>query len=418
MALSEDQVIIIGAGPYGLAAAAHLRAAKVDTRVLGSPLQFWKNNMPAGMFLRSNWDASHISDPEARLTLDRYHEAHGTASERPIPLDRFIDYGLWFQQQVAPDLDQRQVVQIGRMNSRFRILLSDGAILRARRVVVAAGIAPFAYRPSTFAYLPPELASHSADHRDLSRFAGREVIVVGGGQSAIESAALLHEAGAQVEIVARASNIRWLHRRNLMRHPMNPLRNLFFPPTDVGPPGLNQIVARPDWFRRFPLGLQLRIAARSIPPAAAAWLRSRVEGIRIATERFINCAVPTGDRLHVWLSDGSARLVDHVLLATGYRVDVRRYSFLSPELLEHLRCTGGYPELARGLESSVPGLHFLGAPAAWSFGPLMRFVSGTGYTARALTSSVLRDETREARAQSRERAAAYKTGSQRGVEHG
>src|SRR6266516_2157423 len=193
MALSEDQVIIIGAGPYGLAAAAHLRAAKVDTRVLGSPLQFWKNNMPAGMFLRSNWDASHISDPEARLTLDRYHEAQGTASERPIPLNRFIDYGLWFQQQVAPDLDQRQVEQIGRMNSRFRILLSDGAILRARRVVVAAGIAPFAYRPSTFAYVPPELASHSADHRDLSRFAGREVIVVGGGQSAIESAALLHD---------------------------------------------------------------------------------------------------------------------------------------------------------------------------------------------------------------------------------
>ncbi len=115
MALSEDQVIIIGAGPYGLAAAAHLRAAKVDTRVLGSPLQFWKNNMPAGMFLRSNWDASHISDPEARLTLDRYHEAQGTASERPIPLDRFIDYGLWFQRQVAPDLDQRQVVQIGRI---------------------------------------------------------------------------------------------------------------------------------------------------------------------------------------------------------------------------------------------------------------------------------------------------------------
>src|SRR5437867_2737584 len=327
MALSEHQVIIIGAGPYGLAAAAHLRAAKVDTRVLGRPLQFWKNNMPAGMFLRSNWDASHISDPQAELTLDRYHKAHGTASERPIPLDQFIEYGLWFQREVAPDLDQRQVVQIERVNSRFRILLEDGDILHAQRVVVAAGIAPFAYRPSTFDYIPQELASHSSVHRDFNRFAGREVIVVGGGQSAIESAALLHEIGAQVELVARAPNIRWLHRRSLMRHPMNPLRTLFFPPTDVGPPGLNQIVARPDWFRRFPLGLQLRIAARSIPPAAAAWLRPRVEAIRITTGRIINSAVPMGDRLQVLLSDGSARSVDHVLLATGYRVDVRRYCF-------------------------------------------------------------------------------------------
>jgi len=410
MALSEDQVIIIGAGPYGLAAAAHLKAANVDTRVLGTALQFWKNNMPAGMLLRSEWDASHISDPEAHLTLDRYHRTHGIHAERPIRLDQFIHYGLWFQQQVAPDLDERRVVRIDRVNSRFRILLEDGDALHARRVVVAAGIAPFAHRPPTFDHVPPEFASHSSDHRDFNQFAGRRVIVVGGGQSAIESAALLHEAGALVELVTRAPNIRWLHRRSLLRHPRNPLRTLFFPPTDVGPPGLNQIVARPDWFRRIPLPLQLRIAARSIPPAGAAWLRPRFQDVRITTGRVIDSAVAAEDLLHVRLSDGSARSVHHVVLATGYRVDVRRYSFLSRDLLRRLRCTGGYPELARGLESSVPGLHFLGAPAAWSFGPLMRFVSGTGYAGRALARSVLQDETRRVCIPTRERAAAYKTG--------
>src|SRR5688572_11652195 len=112
MAMSDRQVIIIGAGPYGLAAAAHLRAARIETRVLGRALEFWKNQMPAGMLLRSSWDASHISDPQTSWTLDQYHSQLGLAREAPIGLDRFIDYGTWFQQQVVPDLDERRVMRI------------------------------------------------------------------------------------------------------------------------------------------------------------------------------------------------------------------------------------------------------------------------------------------------------------------
>lgn len=383
--MSTLPTVIIGAGPYGLAAAAHLRSANVEVRMFGRAMEFWQHQMPAGMFLRSSWEASHISDPHHALTLDAYQAAHSVQLSTPIPLDNFIAYGRWFQQQVVPDLDQRQVRRIEAMAKGFRLLMEDDDVLEAQRVIVATGIAPFAYRPAEFMSLPPQLASHSSDHSDLGCFAGRQVLVVGGGQSAIESAALLHEAGADSEVVLRASRLRWLRRSAWLHNHLRLVRQLLYPPTDVGPPGLNQVVASPDFFKRLPFTLQQRIACRSIRPAAADWLWPRVQGIQITTERQVVSAIPENGRLCVNLDDGTKRSVDHALLATGYRVDIARYSFLSPELQRSLRCVDGYPQLSTGFESSVPGLHFLGAPAARSFGPLMRFVSGTEYAARALT---------------------------------
>ena len=383
------QVAIVGSGPYGLAAAAYLRSAHVETRVFGESMEFWRRQMPVGMFLRSSWEASHISDPHHALTLDAYQAAHGVELSRPVPLDDFVAYGEWFQRQAAPDLDRRRVARIEPASAGFLLLLEDGEPLRAQRVVVATGIAPFAHRPAPFDALPPALASHSSDHGDLRRFAGRQVVVIGGGQSAIESAVLLHEGGADVEVIVRAPRVRWLRRSAFLHRQRGFVRRLLYPPTDVGPPGLNQIVARPRWFRRLPRGLQRRIAHRSIRPAAAGWLFPRAGGVRITTGRLVVSATPAGERLRITLDDGTGRCVDHALLATGYRVDVSRYAFLAPELARSVRRADGYPQLADGFESSAPGLHFLGAAAAESFGPLMRFVSGTGYAARALTRCVL-----------------------------
>ena len=384
-----SQVAIIGAGPYGLAAAAHLRAAKVETRVFGEAMEFWQKQMPAGMLLRSVWSACQISDPRRELTLEGYEAAHGVRVSRPVPLDAFISYGRWFQGQAIPDLDRRRVTRVAPVSNGFRLTLDDGESVRARRVVVATGIARFAWRPPEFDGLPAPLVSHSAEHCDLRHFAGRRVAVIGGGQSALESAALLHEAGVEVEVIARQPSIRWLDQKaTWLKSPANPLRPLLYPPTDVGPPILNQIVAAPDLFRRLPRSFQEKITYRSTRPAGAGWLVDRLREVPIGTSRSVVTATRSGDRIELKLDDGSQRSVDHVLLSTGYRVDVARSGFLSPVLLRHLRITDGYPELTAGLESSVPGLHFLGAPAVRSFGPLCRFVSGTTFTARALTRRI------------------------------
>ena len=387
MKMSSCQVAIIGAGPYGLAATAHLRSSGLETWTFGQPMEFWQNQMPAGMLLRSPWDASHIADPHHNLTLDEYEKDRGIRLSRPVPLQDFVQYGRWFQRQVVPDLDTRRIQRVEPTSTGFRLIAADGESVEAQRVVIAAGIAPFARRPSAFDAVPQSLASHSSDHRDLKCFAGRQVIVVGGGQSAIESAALLNEAGAHVELLMRRPHVRWL-KRSALFHRFNPLRRLLYHRTDVGPAVLSQLVSRPDWFRRLPLETQAKVAERSIRPAGAAWLMPRVQGVQITTGRHVLSATRRGNQVCLTLDDGSTRHADHVLLATGYSVDISRYAFLAPELARTLSQAHGYPQLARGFESSIPGLHFIGAPAAWSFGPLMRFVSGTEFAGRALTNAL------------------------------
>ncbi len=384
-------IAIIGSGPYGLAAASHLRAANIDTHVFGRPMDFWEKQMPVGMCLRSPARASNISDPQGCLTLHRFSASEGVPLPAPIPLRSFVEYGRWFQKRVVPDLDTRRVERIERVNGRFRLSLGDGDTLEADRVVVAAGISLFARQPAEFDSLPEQLVSHSSAENDLGRYAGRRTIVVGGGQSALESAALLREAGADVEVVLRRPIVHWLDQRaTWLKSEANPLRGLLYPPTDVGPPGLNQLVAAPGLFRRLPRRLQDPIAYRCIRPAGAGWLVSRIGGVRITTSRRVLGAEARGQEIRLTLDDGTERCADHVILATGFRVDVSRYPFLSESLMRTLRVVNGYPELTPGFESSVPGLHFLGAPAARSFGPLCRFVAGTAYSARALAASVTR----------------------------
>ena len=381
-------VAIIGAGPYGLSAAAHLGTVKgLEVLVFGEPMSFWERNMPVGMFLRSNWTATQIADPNHSLTLEAYQAANGNHLSHPVPLNRFIQYGLWYQRQAVPDLDRRKVVRVKPDPKGFRLILEAGEEVNSRRVVVAAGIHSFAWRPPEFQDLPSTLASHTSEHRDLRRFAGKQVLVLGRGQSALESGALLHEGGAEVEIVARARRIHWLQgwTSKTLHHRLGKFTSrLLYAPTDVGPAGISQLMARPDLLRQLPRRVLDRLWKRSVRPAGARWLVNRLQNVPIRLGRSVVSVAPAGEQLKVRLDDGSERTVHHILLGTGYRVDVSRYDFLTPGLVQSMRRFNGYPCLKEGFETSVQGLHFLGAPAAWSFGPLMQFVSGTHYASRSL----------------------------------
>jgi FAD-dependent urate hydroxylase len=390
--MQRCDVVVVGAGPYGLAAAAHLRAIKgLQVRVFGQPMSFWCQNMPAGMFLRSGWSATHIADPGDTLTLEAYKSASDTDFYRPVPIDCFVKYGMWYQGRAVPDLDRRAVTRIERESGGFRVILEDGEPVQARRVVVAGGIGNFAYRPDEFRELPQALVTHASAHRDLSRFSGKRVLVIGGGQSALESAALLHENAADVEVVARARQITWLQgfASNALHYRMGKFTSrLLYAPTDVGPAGISQLMARPDLVRLLPRTIQDRLRRRAIRPAGARWLVKRLENVSITLRRSVVSAWTTGNQARIKLDDGSERTADHIILGTGYRVDISRYPFFTPQLVQSIESVAGYPVLKKGLETSLPGLHILGAPAARSFGPLMQFVSGTHYASRELVRSL------------------------------
>jgi cation diffusion facilitator CzcD-associated flavoprotein CzcO len=385
--MARSPVVVIGAGPYGLSAAAHLIRAGVSVRVFGEPMESWAHHMPTGMLLRSRWDASHIADPDHTLGLGSYETASGHERATPIPLERFVDYGRWFQEHAVPGLERRRVVHVSPDPHGFRVELDDGEIFRAERVVVAAGIVPFAWRPPQFADLPPALVSHTIEHRDLGMFKGRRVAVVGGGQSALESAALLAEAGAEAEVLIRKPDIHWLPDEDDTEDP----RFLYYANRKIalGGPKSAWLPAWPGLFRRLPYRLHEPLVYHFTSPRAAGWLKPRLSRVPITTGRSVSSATSRSDELVLKLDDGSTREVDHLLLATGYRVDLTRYAFLAPELVGRVRTRNGLPILAAGLESSVPGLHFLGAPAKQSFGPVMNFVCGTWASARGLTRVVV-----------------------------
>jgi FAD-dependent urate hydroxylase len=388
--VADCDVAIVGAGPYGLSAGVHLKANGITTRVFGEPMEFWAQQMPAGMLLRSPRIASSLSDPGRAFTLESYEAEARLEPCSPVPLNTFVEYGKWFRHQLGSDLDRRSVRVVNRDELGFRVTLQDGEEIKAKSVIVAAGIGPFKSVPRVFENFPSDLVSHCYEGCDIAKFSGKRVTVIGAGQSALESAALLQEAGAQVEVIARQDQLRWIGQHTWL-HRMGLISRMLYSSHDVGPIGISRLVAYPKIVSRIPLKLRDKIGTRAVRPAGSRWLPERLTKVKLTTGRSVVSAKSIGGEIHLSLDDDSKRRTDHVLLGTGYRVDISRYDFLSPELRSQVQQFDGYPKLAAGFACSVPGLHFIGATAARSFGPLLKFVAGTEFASRELTGYFLKN---------------------------
>jgi thioredoxin reductase len=391
----DCDVAVIGAGPYGLAVAAHLKAAEVATRVFGAPMAFWRHHMPKGMRLQSSWSASHIVDPDRKFSLDAFAHQHGLS---PVPdqqpLEQFLRYGEWFQRLTVPDLDTRNVTRVEDLGRGFCLALDDGEAVHAKRVVIAVGLTRQEFRPAQFDGLPSALVSHSCEPASLEDWRGRRVAVVGRGQSACEAAALLREAGSDVEIICRG-DIQWAQLPPSQAERDWPRRLARLPraPSAIGPPPLSLLNELPGVEHRMPDGARSWINSRSLRAAPAGWLEPRLDGVRLQAGRRIVGATTMGNQVGVKLDTG-LRVYHHVVLATGYKVDIARLRILPPELRRRIACSDGSPNLGEGFESTVAGLHFVGASAVASYGPLMRFVAGTGYAGRSVARTHLAQSAR------------------------
>jgi thioredoxin reductase len=388
---SRYDAVVVGAGPYGLSVSAHLRGRGLNVVTLGKTLEMWRDHMPKGMLLRSHWWATHLSDPRGELTFDRFLATSPYRKGYPIPVEAFIAYGQWFQQQAVPDVDATYVAAIERTPGGFRVTLADGRTLDTRSVVMAIGLLAYASRPQEFTGLPPALVSHSSDHKDFSRFRDRRVMVIGGGQSAIEYAALLHEAGAAVEVVARR-RILWLGPDRSDERSWR--ERIAAPNSRIAPGWENWILDHvPYLFHRFPRDWRDRYN-RIYESGASDWLRHRVLGKIPLREGTVATLQATDGKLAVTLTDGTAIEVDHILLATGYKVDLNRLTMIDAALRAEVTTDHAIPELNPWFEASVPGLFFVGITSLRGFGPLYRFVAGCGAAASRVASAVARRRAR------------------------
>ncbi len=394
-------VAIIGAGPYGLSIAAHLKTLGVSFRIFGDPMHTWLAHMPQGMRLKSEGFASSLYDPDSTFTLQAYCKEKGIPYAKiglPVPLEVFVAYGLEFQRRFVPELEKKLVDSLEPSAQGFRLCLEDRDVISARKVVVAVGLTHYQYVPPILDTLAEEFVTHSSQHTNVDRFKGRDVTVVGAGASALDLAALLHQAGARVQVVARKSVIKF-HDPPEKREPsfVDQVRN---PITGIGPGWKLWLCARaPLLFRQMPQQLRLDKVKTILGPAPCWFIREQVVGkVAFNVGVSITGAHVQNGQVSLQLSDqeGTQKtlVTDHVIAATGYKVDLRRLEFMDPDLQSGIRSVENTPLLSSNFESSLPGLYFVGASAANTFGPLLRFAFGAGFTARRLSRHLAKSAVR------------------------
>jgi cation diffusion facilitator CzcD-associated flavoprotein CzcO len=397
--VSDIETAIIGAGPYGLSLAAHLRERGRAFAIFGKPMESWRSFMPAGMILKSEPMASNLWDLAGDHSLEKFSRASGLAYQRcgaPLALDRFLAYADWFAKRAVPDIRETYVTNLRReTGGGFVLALADGGNVKAKRVVIATGHAYFVNMPKNLARLPADLASHSIHVLDPRKFTGRDVAIVGLGQSALETAALLFEAGANVRILGRAPRVAW----NGPPRPAPTLRDqIRAPDAGLGAGWASYAYSEFPWaFRPLPAAWRFGKYKTSWGPSGAWWLKDRIVGkIPVLTGVRIERAEATGERVKLRLrgADGPSELItDHVVACTGFDLDFGRLSYIEGGLRDRVALCNKAPVLSAHFETSAPGLYVIGLPAAPTFGPSLRFMYGAKFAARTLARVFSKDQT-------------------------
>jgi thioredoxin reductase len=404
---SAINVAIVGAGPYGLSLAAHLRALGISFRIFGNPMSTWLTQMPKGMRLKSEGFASSLSEPDSIFTLAEYCKEFGLPYSDlgfPVPLATFTAYGMEFQRRYVPNLERKQVVSVSRSLNGFQICLEDGEVIAALRVVLAIGIAHFSYVPPVLAELPDEFVTHSSQHSDLDSFRGKEVAIVGAGASALDLASLLRQVGASVQLIARKSVVRFHDPPT--EKPRTFWQRLRLPMTGIGS-GWKLVLYThaPQLFHLLPERIRLAAVRNTLGPAPGWFVKDEVIGhVPFHLGVQITAAHVESGRVTLELTESSGaqrRLkVDHVITATGYKVNLSRLTFLDSDLLAGINSVEQTPVLSLNFESSATGLYFVGIATANSFGPMMRFAYGVEFVARRLSKHLAKLAFRRAMRQS------------------
>jgi len=394
---------VVGAGPYGLSVAAHLRGLGVGYRIIGNPMESWKSKMPKGMLLKSAGFASNLSDPEQAFTLRQFCIEHGIPYDHlnlPIPLETFSAYGVAFQKRWVPDVEDEELASLIPAPEGFDLSMKSGLSFRTRKVVIATGLTYFRHIPELLSRLPSDRLSHAADVHDLHRFRGQRVAVLGSGASAIDIAVLLNEAQVDVQLISRKPTIIYSGRwGGSGSHPV--LRRLALPVSGIGPGWKHRLFADWPWlFRYLPENYRLEMAETFPAPSGGEPMKERAASIPLLVGRSPQEArlSERGIQLKLLSMDGDTQVVetDHIIAATGYKADVRRFPFLGSSIVEQLCLVGKTPRLSANFESSIPGLYFVGQVSTTTFGPVMRFVFGTDFTSRTISRHLasLRPRTR------------------------
>ena len=375
----DTELLVIGAGPYALSTAALAQERGIDTVILGRTMGFWRENMPAGMFLRSGPDW-HL-DGSGVETFEAYLQDRGIRSDEvdPIPIGLFLDYADWFRRRKGLDVREDFVTTLDKPNGRFEATLASGERVRADAVVAAPGIQHYTQVPDWASSLPPERVAHTCDLVTFDQLAGARVLIIGGRQSAYEWAALIREHGAErIDIV---------HRHDVPR-----FDRVSWSFVDAH---VERTLTVPGYWRNLPRSEQDAIAQHFWEIGRLTlehWLSPRLESDRINRWPGVH-VVEAGvgrdhDALRVTLSNSTRLAVDYIVIACGYRAGLGNVPYLR-DVLDHVQLDDGFPVLDDAFQTTLDGLYITGFSATRDFGPFFGFVKASPAAATLIVRDVL-----------------------------
>jgi thioredoxin reductase len=373
----RTDLLVIGAGPYACSAAAYAQERGIATHMVGHPMAFWRDHMPAGMYLRSGPDWS--LDAAGQDSFEAYFEDAGLdpAELDPIPIGVFLDHTVWFARRKRLEADRRLVTQLSE-NGTFVATLDDGATITADKVLAAPGIRHYTQLPTWYADVPADRRDHTSDLVSFDDVAGKRFAIIGGRQSAYEWAALLCDHGAaRVDVVHR--------------HDTPAFEKVSWRFVD---PLVEQTLAERGWWRNLPASRQQEIALQfwRVGRLTLEWwltprLRPDVVTSRPGTE--VAAVAPGEADVTLTLTDGHELTVDRVVFASGYRAQLGKVPYLAG-VIDRISVTDGFPDLSPGFETTLPGLHVTGFSSTRDFGPFYGFTKGCPSSARLVVEEMLR----------------------------
>lgn len=386
--MTSIDTVIVGAGPYGLSIAAHLKEAGIPYKVFGTPMESWRTFMPVGMVLKSEQFASNLWDPKRKYTLKKYCELKGIpyqAHGKPLANSLFLEYANWFKENAVGETTDVKVTHVAQGSKRysdgFTVKLANGETVECRQVILATGHMAFQQIPTEFSSLKAPQFYHAALLHQLDEFKGRDVTIIGAGQSALETAALMNEAGARVRILVRQPELVWNPPSTDVNR--STFEKMLKPEAGLGAGWrIVAICELPRVFRfLFPAEKRHRFVAKSWGPSGAAWLKNRVldkveiqKGTKVLSTSMVDGRVLL--KTESLDASKSEIMTDHVIAGTGYKVDLDRVAYIDADLKKKIAREGNAPALDSRFETSVPGLFIVGIASSPTFGPVMRFMFG------------------------------------------
>jgi thioredoxin reductase len=375
----DTELLVIGAGPYALSAAALAQERGIATVILGRPMGFWREHMPADMFLRSGPDW-HL-DGAGTDTLEAYLDHRQICPDEvdPIPIDVFLDYADWFRERKGLDVREDLVTELTKVNGRFEATLDSGERVQADSVVAAPGIKDYRCAPEWAAALPPGRSAHTCDLVSFDQLAGARVLIIGGRQSAYEWAALLCDHGAErIDVV---------HRHDVPR-----FERVSWKFVD---PHVERTIEVPGYWRKLPKSEQDAVGQRFWEVGRLTleyWLTPRLDPERVyrhaGAEVVAVDPVRVDEPIRVTLSDSTTLDADFVVFACGYRADLGSVPYLSG-VLGQVEVADGFPVLDESFQTTLDGLYITGFSATRDFGPFFGFVKGCPASATLIVRDVM-----------------------------